>query len=358
MSWDGFREFKILSKIPEAENIFSFYLSPVDGAPLPGFLPGQYLTFQLKIPGRDKPVIRCYSLSDAPSHADRYRVTIKKILPPRNQPQASPGLVSSYFTDQLRENDVVTAKAPSGVFYLDPKGENPVVLLAGGIGMTPLLSMLNAVVDSGSKREVWFLLGVRNGREHPMKEHLERVAAENENIHLRVIYSRPTPEDTQGRDFHHQGHVNGDLLKRVLPSKDFDFYLCGPDAMMKSLRQDLREWGVPDNRVFYELFGPTPPVSQTPAGVKPADRKKTLAVTFAQSGKTVEWDGSADSLLEFAEDHGVIIDFGCRSGNCGTCSTRVLSGEVEYTEKPEAKIEDGHCLTCSSTPKTDLVLDA
>ena len=158
LSWNGFRKFQIISKEQETKDITSFYLAPHDGKELPGFLPGQYLTFQITIPSQPNPVVRCYSLSDSPFHPDRYRVSIKKVPAPRDNPTAPPGLISNYFHDSLKEDDIVDVKAPSGHFYLNMTRKTPVVLLAGGVGITPVLSMLNAITEMGSKRGFGFSL--------------------------------------------------------------------------------------------------------------------------------------------------------------------------------------------------------
>jgi hypothetical protein len=134
LSWNGFRKFRIVSKEKETKDITSFYLAPHNGKPLPGFLPGQFLTFQFHIPGQAQPVVHCYSLSDSPYHPDRYRISIKKVPASRDEPSAPPGLVSSYFHDSLNEHDIVDVKAPSGHFYLNMNEKKPVVLLSGGGG--------------------------------------------------------------------------------------------------------------------------------------------------------------------------------------------------------------------------------
>ena len=169
LGWNGSRKFEIHRKQREAEGVHSFYLVPHDGKPLPPFLPGQYLTFQLRIPDQPKPVIRCYSLSDSPNNPDYYRVSIKKVPPPRDQPDKPPGLSSTYFNDMLQEGAILDVKAPSGQFFLDMTSERPIVFVGGGIGLTPVLSMLTALTESGIRREVWFFLGVRNGKEHFMR---------------------------------------------------------------------------------------------------------------------------------------------------------------------------------------------
>ena len=255
LSWNGFRKFEIQSIVSEAKDINSYYLVPHDGKPLPPFLPGQYLTFQLKIPDLAKPLIRCYSLSDSPNHSDRYRVSIKKILSPRNEPDAPPGRSSSYFHESLNVGDILDVKAPSGHFYLQTAKDNSIVLIGGGIGITPVLSMLNALCESESKREVWFFLGLRNGSEHPMKDHLTELANVHENLQLNICYSNPEELDVKGHDYQHAERVSVDLFKRLLPSNNYTFYICGPPPMMEMVTEDLKLWGVPEDEIHFEAFG-------------------------------------------------------------------------------------------------------
>jgi ferredoxin-NADP reductase len=353
-TWSGVRKFRIERKVRESRDVCAFYLGPHDGKPLPPFEPGQYLTFVLRILGRDKPLIRCYSLSDSPFKSDYYRVTIKRIPSPPDRPNLPPGLSSNFFHDQLHEGDILDVKAPAGQFRLDLTQHTPLVLIGGGIGVTPVLSMLNAICDSGSKRETWFFYGVRNGAEHIMRDQMGRMDRENENVHLRVCYSAPRDEDVLGRDYHHAERVSVGLFKRLLPSNNYEFFICGPPPMMESLTNDLGEWGVPDANIRFEAFGPATVKrlkAETPAAA-------TIEVVFARSGKTLKWDAGAPSLLEFAEASGIPIDSGCRAGNCGTCITAVKSGEVSYLNDPGEPPEEGSCLTCISVPKTNLTLDA
>ena len=356
LAWNGFRKFKIISKVKETDDITSFYLSPHDGRELPGFLPGQFLTFQIPVPNQAQPVIRCYSLSDSPFHSDRYRVSIKRVPAPRDNPSAPPGLISTHFHDVLNENDIVDVKAPSGHFSMSMTKSSPVVLLAGGVGITPLLSMLNAITEMASQREVWFFLGVRNKKEHVMKEHLEMVARENENVRLNVFYSAPAETDVLSEDYHVKGRVNVENIKVILPSSNFDFYICAPPPMVKDLRKDLADWGVPKKNIHFEAFGPAT-VKGCKADTGKGDSAK-IDIQFEKSGKTLTWDSKAASLLDFAEANGVPIDSGCRAGNCGTCLTAIKSGKVELVGEPGSKPEEGSCLACISVPKENLTLDA
>ena len=229
-AWPGFRPFTLREKIRESEDVASFHLVPQDGRALPPYRPGQYLTVRLTIPGVERPVVRSYSLSDVP-RPDRYRLTIKRIGPRPDAPRVA-GLVSTYFHDRLAVGDRIEAKAPAGLFTLEPEhADRPVVLIAGGIGITPLLSMLTGIVAAGSSREAWLLYGVRDGREPIMRSHLEALARAHANLHLHVFYSRPSGA-VEGPATH-SGRIDLSALQRLIPSTAFDFYVCGPSAMME-----------------------------------------------------------------------------------------------------------------------------
>ncbi len=354
LTWNGVRKFRVEKKIQEGGDICSFYLVPHSGRGLPPFKPGQYLTFQLKMDGQDKPLTRCYSLSDCSANPDYYRVSIKRVPPPPNQPDVPPGKSSNFFHDKVNEGDILDVKAPSGNFYLDMTKNTPVVLIGGGVGLTPVLSMLNAICESGSKREVWFFYGVRFGAEHVMKEHLERIAQEYDNVHLRVCYSEALDADELGKDYQVDGWVSVDLFKKELPSNNYDFLICGPPPMMNAITADLKAWGVPEKQIHFEAFGPAS-VKKKP---EPKADAKTYQVSFSKSGKTLTWDGKDGSLLEFAENNDIVLDSGCRAGNCGTCVSAIIEGDVEYMNEPGAMPEAGSCLTCVSVPKSDLTLEA
>lgn len=358
--WNGFRRFQIISKVIEAKDFCSFYLAPVDGKPLPPFLPGQYLTFKLDIPGQSKPVIRCYSLSDSPNHPDYYRVTIKKQLPPKETPEAPPGLSSSFFHNCLNERDIVEVKAPNGHFYLDMEDDSPVVLIGGGAGITPILSMLNTITEKISQRklsnrEAWVFFGCRNSLDHVMKSHLENIAKTHKNIFLHVCYSQPTENDFRGRDYHHQGRISAELLSRVLPSNNFDFFYCGPPQMMEDLHEGLEKWGVSEDKINYEAFNSAS--IQKLMGAETTQTDSSLQVTFAKSEITLPWNPAAGSLLNFAEENGILLESGCRTGNCGSCLTAIEKGLVTYLLEPGKRPDARSCLACISVPKTDLTLD-
>jgi ferredoxin-NADP reductase len=354
--WEGFRKFVVARKVDEGKNICSFYLEPHDKKPLPAFRPGQYLTFRLDIPGRPKPVVRCYSLSDSP-RPDYYRVTIKKVPAPQDKADCPPGLVSSFFHDHVKEGDLLDVQAPRGQFVLDLTRATPVVLIGGGIGLTPMLCMLNAICSREAARETWLFYGVRNRQEHIMADHLRRLAQEREKFHLRVCYSDPAAEDVRGSDYQIDKRVSVDLLKSELRTSNYEFYVCGPPGMMTAIVKDLQAWGVPEQFIFTEAFGPAsvkPAAQGIPAGAAPSG----IQVRFARSEKTLAWAPEVGNLLALAQANGIDIPNGCCAGSCGTCETAIKSGEVQYAKKPGWHPQAGSCLVCVATPKATIELDA
>lgn len=365
-AWEGFREFLVKRRVIEdyARSVCSFYLVPADGQSLPLFKPGQFLTFRLELedPVRHEPrtVVRCYSLSDRPN-PDYYRVSIKRALPPAETPDVPAGLSSNYFHDRVQEGTRLMVKAPSGHFHLMMDEPLPIVLVGGGIGITPMLSILNTVLFSGTSREVWLFYGVRNAAEHVMKEHLESLRKAHPNFHLHVCYSSPDEGDVEGVDYHHRGWIDLQLLRSILKLVRYQFYVCGPRQMMETLVPALAEWGVATDDIYYESFGPASLIKHenlTRQVTKGEAAAQDFTITFSKSGKNILWDSSADSLLEFAESKGIEVESGCRAGSCGGCQTRLAAGEVDYNQVPDADVDAGHCLLCITTPKSDLTLVA
>ncbi|MFO1376191.1 MAG: 2Fe-2S iron-sulfur cluster-binding protein [Steroidobacteraceae bacterium] len=358
----GWQRFRVVQRDYEdaAGTQLSFYLAPVDGQPLPDFRPGQFLTFSLPVgPGAEegRTTTRCYSLSDRPDPA-RYRVTIKRVTAPADRPDVSPGLSSGHFHDAVQVGDELRIRAPSGRFFMDPDSMVPVVLIAGGIGITPIMSMLRWCLAERPGRPIHLYYGVRNGREQAFKRQIEELAATHAEVHLHVVYSRPGEGDVQGRDFQHRGHVDVDLLRRTLPHGRHQFYVCGPPTMMQTLVPAIADWGVPLADLHYEAFGPASvrlPGAEVLTGV-PAT--PPVEVRFRRSGRTLTWDGSDATLLDFSERHGIALDSGCRSGGCGTCETRLVEGTVLYEHAPDHEITPGHCLMCVGRPASSIVLEA
>jgi len=359
-----FHAFRVDRKVVEntGGSICSFYLKPEHGKPLPTFLPGQFLTFRLDIPTSPdniQQVIRCYSLSDA-QRADYYRISIKREFPAPGR-DTRLGFASRYFHDHVNVGSILQVRAPCGHFHSD-NSENPMVLIGGGIGITPLLSMLNQCSQQQPSREIWLFYGLRDGREMVMKSHLEGLASANPNFHLLICMSSPLPEDEDGRDYQHQGRVNIELLRSQLPDKPYHFYICGPSSMLESLVPALEEWGIDETHIHFEAFGPAS-IKRRHAKIAVTEAQDptanaSMVVNFAQSDQQFQWQPFASNLLEFAEAKGVSVNAGCRAGSCGSCQTKLISGEVEYRQPPDYDPEQGSCLLCVCIPITNITLQA
>ncbi|MCA9212940.1 MAG: 2Fe-2S iron-sulfur cluster binding domain-containing protein [Planctomycetales bacterium] len=348
-AWDGFRKFRVKWKTLEANGCHSFYLVPHDGKPLPPYRPGQFLTLSIKAKANERPLVRCYSLSDSPRQ-DYYRISVKKAV--SQDPAVPDGRVSSFLNDHVKEGDILDVKAPSGSFYLDTDSESPVVFLAGGIGVTPVLSMLNYLVETQPNRRAYFFMGARNSTECPFGKHLRQVAAEHDNVVLHTRLSAPKPGD----QWDSQGRVDVALLKSVLPTLRLQYYMCGPPAFLDSLTNDLIAAGVPKQMIHSEAFGAAS-VKKKPKPSTPApDDENSIVVQFARSGRIITWDPRFETLLELAEANGITIDSGCRAGNCGTCVTAIKSGSVNHEAEVDA--DEGSCLPCVATPDGHVILDA
>ena len=342
-AWTGMRTFRVSAVVDEAADCRSFYLVPEDGRPLPRFEPGQYLTFHLPTADRMRPLVRCYSLSERPRE-DFYRVTIKR---------SEEGRGSKYFHTEVHPGGTLEVEAPQGAFFLDPTDDLPLVLVGGGIGVTPIMSMAAALAHRRDSRPIFAFTGFRSSREHPFRVRLAELAATVPNLHLDVSYSRPLPVDRRDHDFNHQGHVNAARLRQVLPSSNFRYYVCGPAAMMELLVPALLKWGVPPAHIHYEAFGPA-----SVQGLSGHLATAPCDVQFTRSAKGLRWTGNESSLLELAERGGVRLESGCRAGSCGQCRVMIAAGRVVHAKPPGVQLVDGECLACIARPEGDVIVDA
>jgi len=260
--WAGFRNFKVVDKVKENEHISSFYLKPEDTGLLPEYKPGQFLSFRLTLPTGQR-LYRNYSLSDR-SGRDYFRVTVKREPKFCEHP---PGVSSNHFHDNVKVGDVIEVGPPLGDFFLqqtNPSPDRPLVLVSAGIGLTPMVSMLNTIVEQNSssgqeessKPDIYFVHSTKNSQHHALKAYLKGVAAKYPRLHQHVVYTSPLPEDKAGTDYDSTERVSVELLKKLLPSNQAEFYFCGPLHFQDSLRQQLLDWGVPASAIHYEYFGP------------------------------------------------------------------------------------------------------
>jgi ferredoxin-NADP reductase/predicted pyridoxine 5'-phosphate oxidase superfamily flavin-nucleotide-binding protein len=249
LRWSTAREFvrtlRLVDRIRESEDVTSFVFESRDGGTLADFEAGQHLPIELHVPGHREPVRRTYSLSHGPGR-DRYRISVKR------EPF---GVASRHLHDAIAPGAFVDAHRPAGEFVL-AKPDRPVALISAGIGVTPMVSMLNALVDGPMPRPVWFIHGARDGAHHPLSDEVRALAAKREHAHVHVAYSRPRADDVPGVDYDSTGRVDADLVATLVPDLDAEFYLCGPTAFLADVHMCLMARGVAAERIHTEAFGP------------------------------------------------------------------------------------------------------
>ncbi|MGG6309861.1 NO-inducible flavohemoprotein [Paenibacillus macerans] len=252
--WRGFRRFVVERKVQESDVITSFYLKPEDGLAISAYEPGQYITVRVKPEGQEFTHLRHYSLSAAPGQPF-YRISVKREDADEGRPV---GVVSTYLHHRIGEGDVLELSAPAGDFTLDQTKQVPLVLLSGGVGLTPMVSMLETTLQSGSKREIVYIHAARSGRHHALKEPIAELTRTRDNLRSYFVYE--TPEDGESCD--KTGFIDLPWLKTVTDASS-DFYFCGPLPFMKAIRRALKEWGVPEERMHFEFFGPADSLEDT-----------------------------------------------------------------------------------------------
>ena len=352
-AWPGFRELTVTAITRESDSAISIRLEDPTGAPLPAARPGQYVTLRVQPDKRQRAVLRNYSLSGPPG-AGYYRITVKR---------ERGGAASSYLHTRLAVGDQLDIAAPRGTFILD-ETHAPVLLISAGIGATPVLAMLQALAQERSDREIWCLYGARNGREHPFASEVRGLLASLPNVRAHVYYSRPGPNDLEGRDFDSAGRLTASLLAELKPPSDAEAYMCGPTAFMDEISAGLAALGFDASRVHTELFGPaageTPGIAAKPARAPhpPAGQPGNgPTIAFARSDLTIPWSSDYGSLLELAEACDVPVRWSCRTGVCHTCETALIAGNVDYNPDPVEAPAQGSVLICCSQPRDDIVLD-
>ncbi|GES65029.1 bacterial hemoglobin [Aspergillus terreus] len=249
--WAGWRKFVISKKVPESDEIISFHLTPVDGGKLPTFKPGQFVSVRVYVPELGAYQPRQYSLSDVPN-GERFQISVKREFASGVRPA---GRISNVLHESLPEGSEVEISMPFGDFVLDINATTPVVLMSGGVGLTPMMSMLKSITNLSKSRPVVFVHAVRNGRVHAMKDTLATIMAENPQVSRAVFYEHAAPEDKQGVDYDYIGRVELPKIKEKVLLPDADYYICGPLPFMKAQSQDLQKMGVPEDKIHMEVFG-------------------------------------------------------------------------------------------------------
>jgi ferredoxin-NADP reductase/MOSC domain-containing protein YiiM/ferredoxin len=352
-AWPGFRRLTVTAIEPEGEDVISIRLEDPDGAPLPAPSPGQYLTLRIQPGDAQRSLLRNYSLSGPPD-AGYYRIAVKR------EPN---GAASGYLHTRLAVGDQLDIAAPRGTFILD-RTHAPVLLISAGIGVTPVLAMLQALAAEHVDREVWWLHGARSGRDHAFAAETRALLASLPNVRTHLCYSRPGPDDRTGRDFDSAGRLTASLLTKLETPRNAEAYLCGPTPFMEEISAGLAAMGIEASCIHTEPFGPapglTPGIAATPARAPhaPAGQPGTgPTIEFARSDLALPWSDDYASLLELAEACDVPVRWSCRTGVCHNCETTLISGELKYSPDPVEPPADGSALICCSRPSNGVVLD-
>lgn len=242
--WKGLREFALLKREDESQDVTSFYLTPSDDLPLPQYSPGQYLSLYLQPNGSDYRQVRQYSLSDS-FRDDCYRITVKR-----------EGLVSRHLHDHWKVGDIVQVSPPSGDFQLKTNSDKPIVLMSAGVGVTPMISLLNTALETSDEQNITFVHAVRNSEYHPFKKFIKQTSEEHERrLQSVFFYEEPLASDEQGKDYHHQGLINLESIQEVIKQDQTDYYLCGPIPFMSAVHKGLTAKGIATHNIHYEVFG-------------------------------------------------------------------------------------------------------
>jgi ferredoxin-NADP reductase/MOSC domain-containing protein YiiM/ferredoxin len=352
-AWQGFRPLRASRIDRESVSVLSLTLVPADDLPIVAPLPGQFIALRLHPKPDGPPLLRNYSLSGVPT-PDHYRVSVKL---------EAGGAASSYIHNQVKVGDVLEVAAPRGSFTLKP-GETQVVLLSAGVGATPVLAMLHSLAVERSARELWWIFGARNAEDHPFAQESRNLVQSLPHARSFIAYSRPAPYDRPGVQFDAPGRITVEVLEKLAVPRDADFYLCGPASFLQDLTAGLAAWGVANDHIHSEAFGPakaiTPGIADSPHPPPHPPAGPAASgpnVSFARSGLNVPWDPQFPSLLDFAEACDVPVRWSCRTGVCHMCESGLISGTVGYQPGPLDPPGQGNLLICCSRPQGDVVID-
>ena len=337
---------------PETLDVKTFRFVSCDRGPIPfSYLPGQFLTLILPIEGN--PIRRSYTISSSPAQGYYCEISVKR---------EDQGLGSRYLHDVLQEGDTLDVRGPSGRFTFTGKESDSIVLIGGGVGITPVMSVTRALADMGWRGEICLIVGCSDPEHFLFGAEIERLKERNPNLHVFVAMSA-LKEDLAG---FHRGRITKDLLLEWVPdiAARQRIHLCASPPMMNAVNQMLADLGVPSQRIVTESFGSQekPAVRATVRATQPKAETAQPAVTlaFQRSEKSTTAEGD-ETVLETAERIGVEMNYSCRVGSCGECSVRLISGEVkmdvEHALEPEDKAA-GIILGCQARPTSNIVVEA
>lgn len=335
----------------ETADVKTFRLVACHNGGIPfSYLPGQFLT--LTLPVGEKPIRRSYTISSSPTQGYYCEITVKR---------EDQGAGSRYLHDVLSEGDTLEVQAPSGKFTFTGEEANSVVLIGGGVGITPMMSITRALTDMGWTGDIHFVISCRDPQHLIFADELQRLQQRHSNLHVHTAMSR-IEHDTSG---YHAGRLTKERLAEWVPDITKQrIHLCGAPTMMDSVKQMLGELHVPSEQIHSEDFG-----SEHKPHVRAAAREESGATTAEPQAATVSFTASDrttqflpdETVLDAAERVGVDIESSCRVGSCGVCTVKLLSGEVSMDCDDGLEDDDreaGMILACRAVPQGDIQVES
>ncbi|MFD5389619.1 molybdopterin-dependent oxidoreductase [Streptomyces sp. NPDC127074] len=333
--WSGRRRFTVRELRRPTPDVLGILMSPSDGQEVPRVPPGQHVLFETE----RKEVARAYSVTSV-DHTHRVIGIAVKRIPG--------GAVSDDLHHHLETGDTVWLRPPSGSFTPPLTTNRPVVLVAGGIGITPFLHYARALEHSPSRPpRVVLMNGCSNGGDNAFGDELATIGTLVPELEVLTWYANPEPADKSPQEYQHTGYVDPGVLDDALLARRPLFYLCGPDPMMKAVTAALTERGVPRFDILTEVF-------QAAAEVPKTLEPRTVHLT--ESDQSFTWRPELGTLLDAADRNGISLPSGCRVGQCESCALSVVGGSVAHLSEREGDAES--CLTCQAVPLSDLSLRA
>ncbi len=342
--WSG--ELRVARIFTETPEVKTFRMVNVNGGSIPfTFEPGQYLNLSAQSAG--KKMRRCYTIVSSPTRQHYCEITVKRV---KN------GLVSQYLHDNIKEGDLLEISAAAGSFVFTGREKDSIVLIGGGVGITPLMSVIRYLTDTGWKKDIYFLYSCRTLEDFIFKNEIEYLKTRNPNIHITTAMERIQTETPCIKI----GRLTKELISESVPEiSSRRIHLCGPPPMMDSIKSILYELGVSKTNLKTEIFG-SGNFKKIPGTTKEKANAQIAKVTFKKSGKSGNLSPE-NTILEVAEELGVELESSCRSGVCGTCKVRLLSGSVtmecEDGLEPDEK-EQGVILACQAMSRNNVEVDA
>jgi ferredoxin-NADP reductase/Fe-S-cluster-containing hydrogenase component 2 len=325
-------------------NVKTFRFKPANGAEIPfEYLPGQFLT--LHVAPQGVPIKRSYTIASTPTWRDRVEITVKR---------EDHGLVSRWLHDELKPGDEVEVDAPNGTFYFSGEGHNSVVLIGGGVGITPMMSAARYLTETRWPGTIHMVLSFQSPADFIFRDEIAALEARNPLLRVTVTMSRPDGQSWSGR----KGHIDAALLAEAVPDITSQrTHLCGPPQMMEAVKSDLIGLGLADDQIRIEAFGT---VKRDPMAKGAASTAVAGQVFFQASNTKVPVPVGA-TILDAADDVGVFIDNACRSGTCGSCRVKLSAGTVHMPVEDALTDEDkaeGYILACQAELSGDVAVDA